>query len=183
MDILDRATSRRAFLQDRRRRLLAQLEGVDAELRDLEGFFKVAASLQDGPPKPPFGGSRFPDPAKAWPFPGTASIGTEINPLTVAHGSKTRYIVNSARKIIKQHGALPARRILQMLDDQGLGSVLIPGKDEKGRVSYLSAVLSKDDRFASDRDAGGYILVEAEEKAPQGGNQEGLNISSGDDLI
>ncbi|MFP3541031.1 hypothetical protein, partial [Pseudomonas sp. SIMBA_044] len=87
----------------------------------------------------------------------------------VPHGSKRKIITDSAREIIRDHGPASARRILEFLDAKGIGAV-VPGRDDKQRVGYVSAVLSRDPMFTSDRDLGGYMLTE---EAPPAEGQEG----------
>lgn len=192
-EVFERASKRRSQLQDARRKLRTQLEEVDAELKELDGFFNVAArfggkepsSLREAPVKSSafVGPRQWPEvhPAQPWPGDKGSSLSNMIaGAHAVPHGSKTRLIVHLARDIVKAHGALPARRILELLDQIGAGETLIPGRDIKGRISYLSAVLSKDERFKSDRDAGGYML--AEEETPRAEGQEGPKDSQQDFL-
>ena len=165
--VLERAAQRRDELLHRRRKLVEQITQVEGELKELDGFFSVAArfgakenSMQDAARQ--LAGLA----AGAWPA-GEQAGGVPLSAFVqgvqgVPHGSKTKAIVTMSREIISEHGALPARKILDMLDERGAGETLIPGRDVKGRISYLSAVLSKDEQFKSDRDAGGYTLAEAE---------------------
>ena len=166
--VLKRAEKHRDELVQRRKKLSEQLALIDRELNDLDGFFAVAArfgskeeSMQDAARQ--LASLAF----NQWPGPGEQAKGVPLNGLiagaqSLPHGSKTKVIVNLARELIKLHGPMSARRILELIDKHGQGEALIPGRDEKGRTSYLSAVLSKDGRFESDRDAGGYKLAEPE---------------------
>ena len=177
-EVFEKASKRREELKDRRRKLHMQIAQVEGELRELESFFQVAVRFGA---KATIDAVTAEDAAQqlsslAGPGPWLPGVQAEIGggggvPLNafvhgviggVPHGSKTKVIVNMARDIIRAQGPLPARRILELIDQSGAGEALIPGRDEKGRISYLSAVLSKDERFESDRDAGGYKLVEPE---------------------
>ena len=184
-EVFEKASKRREELKDRRRKLQMQIAQVEAELRELESFFQVAVRFgakatidavdaEDAAQQL----SSFAGPRSGTQWPGFQTetvnavtgrnafvhgvVGVGIGSVAVPHGSKTKVIVNLARDIIRMQGPLPARRILELIDQSGAGEALIPGRDEKGRISYLSAVLSKDERFESDRDAGGYKLVEPE---------------------
>jgi hypothetical protein len=91
--------------------------------------------------------------------------------------SKRKEIVELTRQIIHERGPMTARRILQYLDAKGVGQQLVSGRDEKARVSYLSAVLSRDPMFVSNREMGGYML---KEEAPSDERLKGPDI---DDLL
>jgi hypothetical protein len=190
-EVLEKARKRREELVDRRRKLQMQMAQVDGELKELESFFLVAVrfgakdaidtiNAQDAAQQlaslaaqGPWSGTQWPG-FQAEVVDGVTGrnafihgvVGVGAGGVAVPHGSKTKVIVNLARDIIRALGPLPARRILEMIDQSGAGEALIPGRDEKGRISYLSAVLSKDERFESDRDAGGYKLVEQEGPPP-----------------
>lgn len=135
-------------------RLKKEQESATAELLELDAFFRVAAKL---------------DPTPVSPQEETADTTLHIR-RTRAYGAKKEQIVAFARNAIREHGAMPASRILELLDSAGLGT-MVGGQDQRGRISNLSATLSRDDRFVSDRNAGGYVYKET---APQDGNQEGL---------
>lgn len=186
MDMLDRARARQQKLQEQKSRLEKEfaelkkrLAEVEGELSDIERFFTVAAKLSDemspvqrGLPDFPFRGhSRsaedrgmmLPPKADSRSFVITAQ--GVIDPEDLRHGEKGRMIRTEAEQIIRTAGPLTARGILEIMDKRGTGS-LVTGSDEKSRVSYLSAILSRDDRFESDRSQGGYVLKDTKKNTP-----------------
>ena len=174
MDILEKAEGRRSTLQKQREQLMETIDKIDAELRDLEGFFKVAARLQNT--SNALRNARVV--TAEWPIPADAATRTLVN---LAQGNKAHAIAKEAIEIIRRHGPQTARGVLELMDANGLGNLVSPDKDKSARISYVSSVLSKDERFASDREKGGYVLVEQKEKDPQGQILEGP--SSVDDLL
>jgi hypothetical protein len=187
-DIFERASKKRDDLQVRRRRLAAALAEVEVELKEIDSFFAVASRLGANIPSQtetiasddsPVSAANLGRVLAAWSH-GTTAVSGVAAKGAVPHGAKTRLIVDSARDILRQHGTgLPARRILELMDRKGVGQVLVRGgRDDKSRIAYLSAVLSRDATFKSDRDAGGYVL--AEEEAPPTEGQEGPSISQND---
>lgn len=185
MDMLERARARQDKLRAAKDRLEKELSAlgkriaeINSELAAMGSFFEVAAKLSDEASSPVQRG------LPAFPFRGRPRSERDLGMVgppeagegmvtvyshglgstgEVPHGVKGRLICSTAADIIQKHGPRSARRILEEMDRAGAGKVLIPGDDEKMRVSYLSAVLSKDHRFGSDRSKGGYVLIEDEE--------------------
>lgn len=183
-DILERAAERMKELEARQRKLQTMLADVERELAQFENFFAVASKLGAGTPAMTLMGTTAAEAANAtrtvavWPPQGRSDSWENFTRVAAGatHGSKSRVIAEAAIKIISERGPLSSRKILEALDEKGIGQTLVPGRDEKGRIGYLSAVLSKDERFVSDRDAGGYIVVAPKEETPPTGGQEGLDI-------
>ncbi|KVO21398.1 hypothetical protein WJ74_02880 [Burkholderia ubonensis] len=173
MDILEKARVRRDSLQKQREQLMETVDRINAELGDLAQFFKIAERLQAN--SVVSGSTQM---APAWPHATDVAIKTLG---ALAQGNKSQMIARQAMEIIKQHGPQTARGVLKLMDENGLGELVSPDKDINARISYVSSVLSKDERFASDREKGGYVLVEQKQKDPQGQILEGPN--SVDDLL
>ena len=77
--------------------------------------------------------------------------------------SKKDRIAAAAAEIITKNGPKPTRDLLPLIEASG---VLIGGGD---KLQALSAVLSRDDRFKTDRAAGGWVLLQPhKEEPPQG---------------
>lgn len=161
-DVLQRAADRQKALKEKLANISADIDRLrkeqdlaTAELIELDTFFRVAAKYDSSPSEPKID---------------EATASAVFNELFGGYGSKKRTIVEFSRDAIKKHGPMPASRIVQLMDEAGIGSV-VGGKDSRSRASNLSAILSRDDHFYSDREAGGYRYKET---APQDGNQEGL---------
>ncbi|REF02463.1 hypothetical protein [Cupriavidus plantarum] len=157
-DIIKKAYERRDGLSRRRDALRSELEAIESELRELEGFFSVAERYGAVRPRVVIRKSGE-MPRTIWPERQSIEEWAALTANQIRFGEKTKAIAEQAAEIIKREGAMTSRRILEAMDAQGSGS-LIPGREPKARISYLSAILSKDERFRSDKDLGGYVLKE-----------------------
>jgi hypothetical protein len=129
-NIIAKAKQRHEALTIKAERLKAELDIIFSEIRELDGFFKVTEKLE-----------------------------AELDPAREAarQTSKRALITNFAQSAISRIGAMTSSMVLDEIDKAGHAD-WVGGKDRRGRVSNISALLSRDTRFVSDRQAGGYIL-------------------------
>ena len=81
----------------------------------------------------------------------------KMSTLAPRAGSKKDRILNAAAGIYLAAGAMQTRPMVERLESQG---VAVSGADLKSKIGALSALLSRSDRFKSDKAAGGWVLVQ-----------------------
>jgi hypothetical protein len=127
-------------------RKLAELVPLQARREQLRSFLSLANSLFSVTVKQP-----APEPQYV-PFTFAAHVSSQKERIAVA-----------AAEVIATSGPMGSRRMVQLIEAKG---VIIGGAD---KVGSLSAVLSRDDRFKSNRAAGGWVLVQSrKEETPTG---------------
>lgn len=140
-NVLGKARQRHDILTANAARLQVELDRILSEIKDLDGFFRVAEKLADVVP--------------------TREV--------FRQASKRALITDFAKDAILRSGALSSSMILDEIEKTGHGG-WVGGKDRRARVSNIAALMSRDARFVSDRQAGGYLLKDT---APSGENHHG----------